>query len=146
MAQFYASIGPEGPILHVLVGVSAPKAAALVAASSVVPPPQVVRLLIDTGASHTSICESAISKLGLTPTGTMSMMTPSTGTTPVAVPIYDVSLAIAGHAGAVHNVPVMPIMACDFSGQSIDGLFGRDLLANALFSYAGAGQMFALAF
>ena len=40
----------------------------------------------------------------------------------------------------------VPIVATDFTAQSIDGLLGRDILASCLFVYDGAAKMFSIAF
>jgi len=56
-------IGLEGPIIKVIVGVSAPHRAALSAAGLQPPPFEVIDALIDTGASGTVIDISIITEL-----------------------------------------------------------------------------------
>lgn len=100
-------------------------------------------MLVDTGASMTSIDSRFIAALGLTATGTMPMLTPSSvGGVPHVVSTYDIHLAIAGHGGASHSIISLPVMECDFTGQTIDGLIGRDILSTAHMSYGGPGGFF----
>jgi hypothetical protein len=101
--------------------------------------------LVDTGASSTCIDKRFIAALGLTPTGSIPMLTPSSQAgVPHLVSTYDVHLAVpTGHGGgATHSIPVLPVMECDFTGQTIDGLIGRDILNKAHFSYGGPGGFF----
>ena len=146
MSHFSNSIGPNGPILNVLVAPSAPRRIALEEAGKVIPPPVAARLLIDTGASLTSIDESILATLNLKPTGAISMLTPSTGSNAVQMPTYDVELLFTGHAGAAHMFQSMPVIGCDFSAQGIDGLFGRDALAQSRLTYGGPDDFYMLSF
>src|SRR6266403_1158193 len=82
MPHFTLQITPEGPVISLLIGASAPRVAALQEAGVDVPTPVVVRCLIDTGASSTCLDTTAIAPLQLSPTGTITISTPSTGKTP----------------------------------------------------------------
>ena len=136
-----------GPLINVIIAPSRPRVQALVAAGLHVPTPVSINLLVDTGASLTSIDDRHIQALGLSPTGTTLMHTPSTGATPVSVPLYDIELAITGHAGAgVHALPSMPVMGCSFGAQGIDGLLGRDLLARGRLIYSGLDNIVMISF
>lgn len=73
------------------------------------------------------------------------MRTPSTGTNLHACTTYDVSLSIV-HKTSQLFLDDLPIFESDFSGQGIDGLLGRDVLASCLLIYDGPGQSFTLAF
>lgn len=117
------------------------------AAGKTPPMPHSALMLIDTGASHTSIDGSIVQALQLTPTGSMPMLTPSTGAIPITVPTYDVGLVVlGGHNGAQHVVPIQQVSECDFSGQPIDGLLGRDFLELARFTYSGPNTFAYLSF
>ena len=59
-----------------------------------IPSPVIVRGLIDTGASCTCIDPSVIQQLGIPPSGTAAMLTPSTGTTPHQCNQFDVALLL----------------------------------------------------
>jgi hypothetical protein len=104
----------------------------------VVPPPISVALLIDTGASLTAIDDAVIASLGLTPTGTARIHTPSTAGIPAVCPLYDIQIAIQGHAGAgIHSLSSLPVMGASFAAQGIGGLAGRDLLSRGRLIYSG---------
>jgi hypothetical protein len=108
-------------------------------------PPQIVtaRLLVDTGASHTCLDCAVIQKLGLIPTGQISVHTPTTGGTAQAINQYDVALLIQAH-GTLKSFLTLPVGESDFSAQAIDGLLGRDVLAQCLLLYSGPDNVFML--
>jgi hypothetical protein len=83
-------IGVEGPIIKVGINVSSPRAQAMRAARLAVPPMIVIDALIDTGASCTVVDSGVIKKLGLVATGTVPILTPSTGVTPHSCNQYDI--------------------------------------------------------
>jgi hypothetical protein len=147
MSHFTNSIvEPDGPIINVLIALSAPRRAALVAAGQEIPDPMPGRLLIDTGASMTSIDQKFVTGLALQPTGSINMHTPSTGATSVPMSSYDVELHFKGFDGAAHTFQSMAVLGCDFSGQNIDGLFGRDALALARLFYSGPDASWMMSF
>lgn len=74
------------------------------------------------------------------------MHTPSTGSVPHAVQTFDIALAFAGLHSAVHSLAAHSVSACDFSGQGIDGLIGRDILASARLMYSGPDNAYFLSF
>ena len=77
MPSINVQITSLGPLVLATVGVSVPKQLALQAAG--LPPPAggQGRFLIDTGASGTCVDSALIAKLGLTPTGSVNIHTPS---------------------------------------------------------------------
>ncbi len=77
------------------------------------------------------------------------MNTPSTGTQPHTAQQYDVSIAIPGASPAhsplfAYNVPV--VAAQLLAAQGFQALFGRDILADCLFTYNGPMGHFTLAY
>ena len=149
MAQFTLQLDPaNGPVLTVVIGVSVARGDALMTAGQPVPAGISARALIDTGASCTCVDPSILAKLALTPTGTVSVHTPSTGPAAHLAEQYDVSLIIPG-AGAHHvplALPAIPVMAADLSVQGIDSLIGRDVLRDCIFIYNGSVGLFTIAF
>jgi hypothetical protein len=113
-----------GPLLNIIVSVSAPRAAALTAAGKPTPTPPVAKVLVDTGASQTAIDSAILTKLALSPTGVAPIHTPSTGGVPHSASLYDVGIVIPGHTPGtiVHSIPAIPVFDGDFQSQGIDGL------------------------
>ena len=111
--------------------------------------PVQIRGLIDTGASGTCVDPSVLTTLGLSPTGSVTVNTPSTGNQPHVADQYDVSLLIPG-ALATHAplaVPNLPVMCAELlTAQGFHALIGRDILSHCLFSFNGAMGLFTLAY
>lgn len=136
MPHLTSVIDSRGPIITVHIGVSLQRASALKAASSSVPQPVPCNLLIDTGAAMTCLDTPIIEKLGITPTGSIPIHTPSTGDTPHQCSTYDISLIVLG--GNAHKIiNALPVIENDFNAQSIDGLLGRDILLTSRLIYSG---------
>jgi hypothetical protein len=129
---------PWGPLINVIVSPSAPRVAALTAAGQPVPPGIVAKLVVDTGASLTSVDSSILQQLGLTPRGQTLIHTPSTQGNPHAANQYDVAVAIYGTPPTVvYTNSALAVIDGDFKAQGIDGLLGRDVLAVGRLTYSG---------
>ncbi|MBR0560043.1 aspartyl protease family protein [Neokomagataea anthophila] len=147
MTHFSNTVTQVGPLLRVTIGVSHARAEALVRAEKPIPTPIIANLLIDTGASKSCICTNIASSLGLSPTGVMNVLTPSTGTTPQPVPTYDVAMTFQGLSPSdVNSLPTLSVTSNDFAAQGIDGLLGRDVLSYAHMFYNGRENMYFLSF
>jgi hypothetical protein len=76
------------------------------------------------------------------------IQTPSTAGTPVSCYLYDVSLGIP--AGRQTDAPffleAIPIMETGLRSQGIDGLLGRDVLAECVFTTNGPIGMMTLSY
>lgn len=142
-----AQIGPDGPIVNIMIGISRPRMDAMKALGQNIPPPIEIRALIDTGASCTVIDNTIINNLGLVPTGTAPIHTPSTGTSPHICNQYDISIAIPmGSAQFVVVFNTRPAIGADLSAQGIQGLIGRDLLEKGTLWYNGLESSLSIAF
>jgi hypothetical protein len=146
--HFTLNLDPGGPIVNAFVQVSEGRRAALQKEGKVVPEGKAIRALIDTGASLTSIEPSVLQQLGLTPTGTIDIVTPSTGQDVHIAETYDVDFSI--YAG-VNDPPLsmanLRVAACElYLKQGIHGLIGRDILSRCIFIYQGDAAIFSLAF
>ncbi|HEX9670850.1 MAG TPA: hypothetical protein VGC93_15365 [Thermoanaerobaculia bacterium] len=149
MPHFTLSIGPHGPLLGALIGVSKPRADALTAAGQPIPQAVPITGLIDTGASCTCIDPSVLlTSLSLTPTGSVLVNTPSTGATPHDTEQFDVALVIPATAGMTPLLfPTIPVISSELLvHQGFHALIGRDILDRCLLVYDGAAKTFTLAF
>jgi hypothetical protein len=133
-------------LLIATIGVSMPRMQAIIAANGTVPTPITGTFLIDTGASGTCVDDTFIAQLGLQPTGTVPIMTPSTGAGLHHCDQFDVSMFIPGGNSAGHLIPALPIIATHLKNQGIDGLIGRDVLDSCTFIYNGTAKFFTLAY
>jgi hypothetical protein len=98
-------------------------------------------MLIDSGASWTSISPGIAEDLGLPETGLRSI-TSVTQTVDVKEFLADMILPMGGSA------PITDLRLVEFpmGDDSIAGLFGRDLLNQCLFQMNGPGKTFTLSY
>ena len=145
MPHLTFQLSPGGPLLDILIGVSEGRAEALKRASQEVPSLKKVRALIDTGASCSCIDLQIINSLGLTPTGSTSVQTASTGATPHNTDLYDIYLGIP-LGSIICTFAITAVVALDLAHQGIDVIIGRDILKTALVIYNGEKGFFTLAY
>jgi len=138
-------ISPGGPVIDILVGVSRARQQALQQAAQPIPAPVMIRGLVDTGASCTCIDPSIVTALGISPSGTATLHTPSTGTQTHQANQYDVSLVLV-HPQISYTIHAVPVVESHLAIQGIQGLIGRDVLSNCLFIYDGRSGIFTWAF
>jgi hypothetical protein len=141
MPSLNFQIGANGPLIDVLVGLSEARRKALAQAGQPIPADIACRLLVDTGATTTNLCASVIQQLGVSPTSITKVLTPSTGQTPVDMPVYDaritIQLPIPGRGTMNYAFDALPVIGSDFIAQGFQGLLGRDLLKNSTMIYHG---------
>ncbi|MBU2807574.1 hypothetical protein HF285_04665 [Acidithiobacillus ferrooxidans F221] len=111
-----------------------------------IPLPVQCLFLVDTGASVTCIDPSIIEKLKIKPSGSTSILTPSTEGNGHNCYQYDIGLFIMTPTGPLHLSDPLPIVETSFVGQSIQGLLGRDVLQRACMFYNGPSGGYTLAF
>ena len=146
MPHFTVSLDARGPVLNAGVSVTDARRTALIAANQTEPQMQHVRALVDTGASFTQIDPQVLNALGLTPTGTIEIVTPSTGSGTHTVETYDVDFRIgAGPSDSPLLIENLRVGACElFLQQGIHALIGRDILAQCVLIYNGEAEFFSL--
>lgn len=137
MPHFTVTLDQRGAPVQVIFAATQARRNALVAAGLAIPPPIAATLILDTGASMTSIDKDVIAKLGLQPTGSTAILTPSTGPTPHQCATFDVDLVVATQGGGFKHVAALPVIEGDYSAQGHQGLIGRDVLAEWRVVYSG---------
>ncbi len=147
MPHFTSTLTNGSPIIDIIVGASAPRFAALQKAGLTAPSPQTVRGLIDTGASCTCIDPQVFSTLGLQPTGSAPVFTPSTGAVAVQQALYDVSVMISNGNRSSLIIPSLPVLESELLlGQGFHVLVGRDILSQCILIYDGSSGLFTLSY
>lgn len=137
----------SGLLISVGVGVSGPKRAALQAAGLAIPAVSLVRGLIDTGADCTAIDAAVVKSLGLVPTGTTKILTPSTGPAGHDCDLFDVAIYILMGSAQIHTASLTtPVIGTSLSTYGYDVLLGRDVLSQGLLIYDGKAGSLSLAF
>jgi len=138
MPSINVQIGALGPLVLAHVGLSIPRQQALAAAGRSVPPSVQGQFLIDTGATSSCIDSGLINELGLTPTGSVNIHTPSTNGIVHTCNQYDVMLFIPGaSAGSGCLIEAVGVIETSLAAQGINGLIGRDLLDRWMCVYNG---------
>lgn len=105
-----------------------------------------LRLLVDTGASHSSINAEFAQALGLHPTTLVTVNTAGSGAMPEERPGYDLALVIPLESGHEQIFDPLMVIECDMRGHSYDGLLGRDVLNAGHLMWDGANRRCTLTF
>lgn len=141
MPLFTASISPsKGAVLAARIGPASEARAAAQSAGQPLCGPIDVRLLIDTGCSHTSIRPEVARNLGILASDSTRIQTPSHHD--VAADVYRVRLAV----GPLVAIDDLAAVETPLVGQDIDGLLGRDVLRHAMLLYHGPDESWTVAF
>jgi hypothetical protein len=138
-----------GPVVDAAIIVSESRRKVLEEDKSPLPSPQMIRALVDTGASHTCVDPVVLEALGLTATGKTVVVTPTTGVNAVPCDTYDVGFAIlAGKPGEAHLIlPTWKVSSMQlFEAQGIHALIGRDILSRCILHYNGSQNIFTIAY
>ena len=136
------NLSREGPTIAVIVRPSSTFLSAQKEQGSAATEVPFVRstMLVDTGASGSAVDHEVIAQLGLQPTGSIAIATPSHDHHDVLT--YDIDLIIEQNLFHLADVPVF---ATGFKNQGIAGLIGRDVLRHMLLVYNGYSGHFTLA-
>jgi hypothetical protein len=146
--HFSLNVDAAGPVVNAVVSVSEGRRDALEAEKKPVPQSRTIRALVDTGASVTSTDPEVLNALELSPTGTIDIVTPSTGKEVATTETYDIDFAIYKTQNEPPLViPNLRIASSQlFLQQGIHALIGRDILARCILIYNGEHSVFTLAF
>jgi hypothetical protein len=147
MPSINVPIGSYGPLVLATIGISIPRQAALQAAGLPTPSFAQGQFLIDTGASSSCVDSGLITKLGLTPTGSVNIHTPSTNGVTHACNQYDIMLFIpVANSGNGCLIEAVGVIETSLAAQGIDGLIGRDLLDRWTCVYNGTANLFTICY
>lgn len=151
MNTLNADVEGDGPLVDVLVGLSAHTQQALRNAGRPVPAPVSLRALIDTGAEVTCIDPRLLSQLvaaGLKHVRFVFSHLPAIGAINFAVE-YAVSLSVVHQSGNPKNNLVLrnhPVIEQPLGAVGYQALLGRDVLDHCILVYNGPGRSLILGY
>jgi hypothetical protein len=132
-----------------LINVSGPGIRRLRRALRPIPQPVPIEAVIDTGSPLTCADPQAFASLGLLPTGSISILTASSGPAPILRDQYEVSLTLLHPSGnpALHRL-LDPVTITDapLVPTGIPALLGWDLLRQWVFLSDGPAGTFSLTY
>lgn len=121
-----------GVVVDISIGLDKHSAEARRKARELVPAPKIVKALVDTGCNVTSVDHSVLSTLGLKTRGMVQ-----TGTANGATTATQHSVEIGFPGTQLRSYPLLFVSSVNLSGQPIQALIGRDILAQWVMVYNG---------
>lgn len=128
----------DGAVVTVQVQVPSALAAQLKAQGQTVPPPQVVRGMVDTGASISTVSEAVAQAAGLTQVGSVPLYGVGGGG---EKPVFAASFGLPDYGTTVDPVEVGGVT---IGMPGVDILIGRDILRALHLEYLGPQGAFSL--
>lgn len=111
------------------------------------PIPQSIRveLLIDTGADTTTLNEMHMRSLSIPVRGATEVRGVTTDVYATECNTYDIGFELINAVGDQSLIlPAVEIIGRPFHNEMIDGLIGRDVLANVIFTLEGPKRQFSI--
>lgn len=136
----------NGLLVDVELGPSAPYRAALWKRSQPVPPPVRATFLVDTGCDSTTVSEQLMRTLNLPAASTTRVITGTTGPQGHAADVFAVEFTLLPHMAQPRRWSACEVVALPLLSQATDGLLGRDLLNQLVFTYDGPRQVVTLTY
>lgn len=147
MRAITLEIGRDGALVRVRLGLTDLQRRTLKGLGREPAPPQELTLVVDTGASHTFVDQSAMLALGVPPTNTHRFHSASTRGIADTCAAYTVGLQLGSAVGAnVLRIEPLEVMAGMFVGDAYQGLLGRDVLNRMHLGWRGPGAFAELSF
>jgi hypothetical protein len=140
-------ITAHGAVVDLLVAVTALQVHGLRRALKAIPQPVQIEAVIDTGSPLTCIDFQAIQSLGPVASGTVPVLTGSTGPVPITCEQCDLHLTIVhptGSPGLNLVIPSFLVTNMPLLATGVPALIGRDLLRRCDYCYRGRAGLFTL--
>lgn len=104
-----------------------------------------VELLIDTGADTTTLNEMHMRSLGIPVRGATEVRGVTTDAYAMECNTYDIGFELINAVGEQNlKLPAVEVIGRPFHNEMIDGLIGRDVLANVIFTLEGPNRQFVI--
>lgn len=134
----------NGLIVEVELSASAAYRAALWKRGQTPPPAVRGTFLVDTGCDSTTVSEQMMRSLNLPVISQTRVVTGTTSTQGHAADVFAVEFTLLPHTVQPRRWSTCEVVALPLLNQSIDGLLGRDLLRQLVFTYDGPRQQVSL--
>jgi hypothetical protein len=151
MWTMQGTIGPDGALVELMVGLAGPDVQTLRNAGRPVPAPISVRAVLDTAAEISCLDSTALAvpiAAGVPPARYLFANVPVFGGTNATCE-YLVSLTIVHPSGQARANLVLrnhPVIEQPLNQLGYEALIGRDVLSRCLFFYDGPGRLFTLGY
>lgn len=116
---------------------AAPYRAALWKRGLLVPPPVRATFLVDTGCDSTTVSEQLMRTLNLPATSTTRVITGTTGVQGHPADVFAVEFTLLPQKAQPRRWSACEVLALPLLNQAAEGLLGRDLLNQMVFTYEG---------
>ncbi len=143
MGKLTGKLEPRGPFIEIKVIATPQRVAVLKKAAKSYPAPLTIRALLDTGASGSAIDSTVISALGLTPTGSVLIHTPSTGSSYETRDEFDLMIVLGENTPDPKTFTV-GIISSSFASEGFLALIGWDVLSHCVLTCNGPARSFSL--
>ena len=134
-----ADLERSGPLIMLHLALPVAAEAALVTAGQQLPNPVPAHAMGDTGAEISVLQQGLASRLGLPPSGMQYVTTPTAAR--LAYSTYRARFVFPGGGAIETTVVETPLPA-----RRVQCLLGRDVLAQAVFTYVGPSGLFSFSF
>lgn len=141
MPALKGQVGVEGPLIEMKVMQSPQLVAELKKAGLNFAAPCIINALIGTDASSLAIDTTILQSLGIKPTGTVKVHTPSTQGDGEEMCQYDIHVVI-GEGQSYPLTMVLPAIGVAIANQGFCALIGREILNHCVLTYDGPKQKF----
>jgi hypothetical protein len=136
MPHFTVTIGSDGPVIDLAVGVGPTWQRQIAAPGAPVPSPITVRALIDPGADISAVHPQILQQLGVGATGRVRLRRPGTGAGFRIAWLSDVELAIGSARPGPLWIPTR-VAGVAPSTPTVFAIIGRDVLTHCTLFYNG---------
>ena len=143
MGKYLGKLEARGPFIEIKVMATRQRVEVLKSLNLPYPGPATIRALIDTGASSSALDEGIVGRLKLTPTGSVSVHTPSTGPTHDTCDQYDVTVVLGENAPDPKTFTV-GVLGSRFASEGFFALIGWDILSQCILTCDGPSRSFSL--
>jgi len=147
MVTISGPITADGALVTIAVGVSEARRRLLQRHNLPVPPPSQVRVVVDPASAVTLADEvRSIRPLGVMSSGQQLLLSSASGLTINNHPFFPLSVALLDDTGhPLFYWPQVNVLGTSYHPASaVQGVFGRDLLADCVFHFDGKKRFFSL--